>query len=341
MSDDGLDIPQDEVWIPGWIMDELLAAIVDAKIVFDDPLSTDDELQAAIADLNDALDLADMSKANGNAEIDMRPLDALIAQAQAALQAVVISALNGYDTLRTEQWVSPAAYAAMEGTLQDAIAIRVTLTGILADQGALTSAVQMLTAALASWNPQPGLSIADKALLWEKIREAQEAMAGVMKSANGSDIADEQMWVNTAIFEALESALTAAQQQMFDADANQAAVDGALSTLTAALGAFNPQPGTLPSSFLEYTFTGPQDETINMGADRSLSWVANTTATITIAGGFDTHVWYVNGILIPDVDGNSYVLRARDYHVADNHQLTVRVTRDGVPYSKILIFSVY
>jgi hypothetical protein len=73
----------------------------------------------------------------------------------------------------------------------------------------------------------------------------------------------------------------------------------------------------------------PQDETIGLTVPTAtLSWVANTTLTVTVGGTFSAYEWYVDGVVLSGQTGTSVTLNARDYALG-GHTVSVRVTTAG------------
>jgi len=258
----------------------------------------------------------------------------LTGQVRAALNSVKISR-DGIDVLKTEFWVIQAQYTMMQEELAAALAFRSTLVLYQDDADAVRNSLQRMFDA---FNPKPGLSTADKTALNEKIRETRIAMTGVIKSSNGSDVALEQRWVATAIYATLETALAAADIVAADYDAEAPVVAQALTNLSVALAAFVPAFGTLSNNYLQYTFTGPGDETINLGANMTLMWSTNTALSVTAPTGFDTYAWYLNGTFTGNTT-RTFTGTARNF-IPTTHELTVKVTRGDLTYSKTVFFTV-
>jgi hypothetical protein len=77
----------------------------------------------------------------------------------------------------------------------------------------------------------------------------------------------------------------------------------------------------------------------------SLDWSDNTELTVKLSGTYNSYQWYLDGSPIPNegsagpVTDPFLVLHARNYSGAD-HNLVIRVNKDGHSYSKSVIFSV-
>ncbi|GHU71891.1 hypothetical protein FACS189450_08700 [Spirochaetia bacterium] len=91
---------------------------------------------------------------------------------------------------------------------------------------------------------------------------------------------------------------------------------------------------------ITFTFTGPADENISVGTITPISWASNGSLTLTVATVYSSYAWYVDGILVSGVTGNTLTINARDYE-KKQHTVTVGVTKaDGIPYTKVVTFTV-
>jgi hypothetical protein len=61
--------------------------------------------------------------------------------------------------------------------------------------------------------------------------------------------------------------------------------------------------------------------------------------TITVQQSFSAYQWYVDGALLSGKTNNEITLAARDFHIG-THTVTVKVTANGMPYTKTLTFKV-
>jgi hypothetical protein len=91
---------------------------------------------------------------------------------------------------------------------------------------------------------------------------------------------------------------------------------------------------------ITFTFTGPGDENISVGTINPISWASDGSLTLTVATGYSSYEWYVDGVLVSGVTGNILTVQARDYE-KKQHTVTVGVKKaDGTPYTKIVTFTV-
>jgi uncharacterized repeat protein (TIGR02543 family) len=91
---------------------------------------------------------------------------------------------------------------------------------------------------------------------------------------------------------------------------------------------------------ITWTFSGlPEDETsalINSG--NTLSWTANTALIVGVPNTFSSYTWFVDGTPISGTT-SMITLYARNYALG-SHTVSVRVVKDGMPYSKSLSFTI-
>jgi hypothetical protein len=96
-------------------------------------------------------------------------------------------------------------------------------------------------------------------------------------------------------------------------------------------------------------FTGaPQDETTSLVSvgitDNKVSWLTDSlTLTAPTTGIFSgaSYQWYKDGTTITDATTNTLIISAKEFSIAPNHRLTVKITTTGgVVYSKTLTFEV-
>jgi hypothetical protein len=90
---------------------------------------------------------------------------------------------------------------------------------------------------------------------------------------------------------------------------------------------------------VEYTFIGPADETITLGTIPALSWAADTPLTLTVTGSYTSYQWYLGETLLTGETNATLTRTARQFETI-TQRLTVRVTKDDVPYTKEIEFTV-
>ena len=147
----GTDIPAAEKWISPENYAALEAAVASAEAALANLASTQTDIDNALNDLTAAYTNY-YTPQNGTSAVDKTALNAKIGEARAALSGVETSA-DGSDVPSTAQWVSAAAYTALADALASAEATAALQD---ADAGAVQTALQALSAALANFAPAPG-----------------------------------------------------------------------------------------------------------------------------------------------------------------------------------------
>jgi hypothetical protein len=108
-----------------------------------------------------------------------------------------------------------------------------------------------------------------------------------------------------------------------------------------------------PLSKIQITFTGtPTAETIDISpSDSPLNWSDNTTLTVTVDTSLDkwangaSFEWHLDGPVLTGADAadnaadSGVELHAQNY-LPGTHTLSVKVTKDGLSYSKTIVFSI-
>jgi formylglycine-generating enzyme required for sulfatase activity len=173
---------------------------------------------------------------------DYSALSAEITAASAELARASRSA-DGSDIVTAKKWVPEDIYDA----LADSIAAAEALAADQDDNPALKSVIQKAikdlqdtkdTFAALKANGTAQLA-GDLSVLRAAADAATTAKTGVVKSADGADVPLDEIWVETAIYDALEAALTEAQRMINTLLFTQAQVDAAASDLAAKTTAFD------------------------------------------------------------------------------------------------------
>jgi hypothetical protein len=97
-------------------------------------------------------------------------------------------------------------------------------------------------------------------------------------------------------------------------------------------------PGTGGVGTITFTFEESADESFTLPENQTLSWTANTLLNLTVGGNYERYQWYLDTLPL-DNTGASLSISANQLELGI-HNLTVRVTKDGIPYSKELKFTV-
>lgn len=248
--------------------------------------------------------------------------------------------VNGKEFKSFQKWVTSAEKAAYQNAINTAIAAKNDPT--LTDAEIANAEAALADAAAAFENAKKsGTYMVDKSPLAQAIVNANAKMIGVTEAADGSKVLNTDKWATPEAFAALRAAIATAQAYIDatdNTDDDQDVVNTKVATLNNAAAAFNTQNGSLIRTGIvfEFTVNMPKDENIVIPEVQAMSWAAGDTFTLT-AEGFDTYQWYVDGKFA--ADGDTFILNARDYS-ATTHNLTLRVTKGGVPYTKTITFTV-
>jgi hypothetical protein len=84
---------------------------------------------------------------------------------------------------------------------------------------------------------------------------------------------------------------------------------------------------------------GIEDVTVDITNTGSLILSTTGTLTVTISGSYQAYRWYVDGVVLSSETGPSLVLNGADYTIGE-HRILVIVYRNGVPYSREILFTV-
>ena len=236
-SDDGTDVEKTRYWIISkWALE---CAIDAAQEIAGLPNATTGQIQLALEELIEAYNTANATKKRGTKS---GTLEAKIADAE-ALAASLQTAANGDNIPPNENWVTDAEKSKLTGAIEAAKAAagdeNVPVEDVEAALSALINAYNEVNSA-----KKPGTT-PNKTTLIAKINEAVERMEGVgpSESGDGSEYKPNQRWVTPEAYNALNAALTAAEQARDNVNAVKVAVDAALANLITALNGFNPEYG--------------------------------------------------------------------------------------------------
>jgi len=270
---------------------------------------------------------------------DHRPLISAVAAAEANYNSVGTST-NGKDITAPAQWVTAEIKSAYLTVINNE---KAKINNPVLSEEILSAAIASLAGAADAFDAAKALGrYVNKSALQKAINDANAKMTGVNKANDGSQLKITDKWATVAMFDNLNAALAAANEINNDEEADiQADIDSAANVLNSAIAAFIIKNGVLIETGFDFkvTFNKPQDETITLSAAQAISWLKNEYLEINVTEQFDTYQWYVDGKPIAG-NGNSIRINARDYS-ATTHTLTLRVTKNGAPYTKTLYFTVY
>jgi formylglycine-generating enzyme required for sulfatase activity len=242
-SADGSNVPESAYWAPQTAFDTLNDAIEAAETVSQDSAATQEAVNAAASALATATDVFNDAKRSGTATAsdstpDKETLTEAIAAANAAKSGVAAAA-DGSDVPKSGYWAPQAAFDALNDAIEAAETVSqdsaATQEEVNAAASALAAATDVFNDAKRS-GTKP--SLADKTALAAAIGTANATKIGVVASVNGSDVPMDLYWASQAAFDALATAIGAAEATAQDPAAEQAEVDAATSALTGAVNAF-------------------------------------------------------------------------------------------------------
>jgi formylglycine-generating enzyme required for sulfatase activity len=177
---------------------------------------------------------------------DYSALSEQVASAKSVLSSASPS-VDGSDVFTAKKWVPVDVYNALQESIAAAEALQ-------EDEDLSKSAIQAAiddlkdkeAAFTAAKKNGTGIQAGNFTALQTAADAADGAMEGVVKSADGSDVALDTLWVETAVYEALESAIEDARIIISTKLFTQEQVDAAESDLIAKTAAFtgSKAPGT-------------------------------------------------------------------------------------------------
>jgi hypothetical protein len=336
-SVDGSDIRPNEEWVTDDINTRFNNAIARAKTAVGSADTAAAELEAALTEL-----IAAYNEANGAKEKGITPdkdaLRAKIIEAGERMNGIHVSN-DGSEYMITEFWVSPDVYNTLDNALEAAIFERDNANAAKTE---VEDALLALETALNNFNPSAGISEANKKALNDLIDAVTEALDNAVVSVNGLEIYTHVDWVIQQVKDDLQDVLNEADLTAKNKAAPQSEVDNMAKELGIALNTFNSkkQKGKLTSGAIDYIFAGPADEVITLSAAQPLSWKQDDKLHITVMETFDSYKWYVDAIeRAAGETSNEIILSAREFSLG-THILTLKVTKNGVPYTKTLKFTV-
>jgi len=337
ISDNGFDIPDNKTWVKETVYNALSNAVASAQVVNNKETASQEEIDAAVKALGDAIKAFVPQTANVNRTL----LTAEIAIAQALLndEDLQISE-NGSDVHKSRNWVTPSAVSEFSGAIAAAVSVSVKTNAV---QNEINTALQNLKNASEKFNngKELGKNEVDRLALNHAITAAESNLANVVITENGSTVLNSVNWVNQDMADALRAACEEAKELYADDHATQDGVNAMAETLNNAIREFKPQPGLLTAGGISYVFNQPEDENIVLSYAQTLSWVKNDQLKITVTGSYDSYQWtYIDGgNVVKNVSGNSLTVNARDFGTGV-YSITLKVTKNSVPYTKTLTFIV-
>jgi len=336
-SSDGLDVPDNGKWADNEMFTVLEKVIASAETLNSLDKATQEDVDARVT----VLEAATKAFVPKIAQVNRNSLKLEIEKGQLLLknESLQIS-VDGNDVHKSRYWVTPSAVSEFDGAIKTASSIYAKTN---ATQNEINTAVTNLQNASNKFDngKQFGKNEIDRLALSNAIRNAEAKLADVVIAENGSTILKTVKWVNQEMFDALENANEAAGNLYADDHAVQEDVDAMVTALEDAIRAFSPQPGLLAAGGISYVFNQPKDENIVLSYTQTLSWINNNKLQISVTGSYDSYLWtYIDGNnVIQTSTGNSLTVNARDFGTG-TYSISLRVTKDSVPYTKALTFNV-
>ncbi|MDR1099904.1 MAG: formylglycine-generating enzyme family protein [Treponema sp.] len=172
-------------------------------------------------------------------EADYAALSQQITTSKTTLASATRS-VDGADVVPAKKWVPVSVYEALQESItaaealaEDSDVLKSAIQNVIKD---LKTKDDAFTAAKKSGTAQMAGNFT---ALEQAADSAAAAMTDVVKSADGSDVPISDIWVETAVYEALDNALTQARTIISTKLFSQAQVDAAASDLSAKTTAFN------------------------------------------------------------------------------------------------------
>jgi len=96
----------------------------------------------------------------------------------------------------------------------------------------------------------------------------------------------------------------------------------------------------IPPGTLSVYFEGFRDEEMDLSQfGNTIKRGSNDIVTVTLGGNFDSYYWYLDDIL-QSITGNSITIDSGKLYQLGTYTVTAVVIKDGIPYSKIVLFTV-
>ena len=239
VSVDGSDVDTANKWVTRAAMDALNTAIRNAEAAKDNPSATQDEVNKAAQDLENAISVFNAAKKNGTyTGVDKADLMQVITNANTAKAGVAVS-VDGSDVDTANKWVTQTVMNALNTAIRNAEAAKDNPS---ATQDEVNKAAQDLENAISVFNAAKKNGTytgVDKADLMQVITNANTAKAGVAVSVDGSDVDTANKWVTQAVMDALNTEITNAETVKDKLSATQDEINEAAQDLENAISVFN------------------------------------------------------------------------------------------------------
>jgi hypothetical protein len=341
---DAANILAEKWWVTQAVMTAFDDAIAAAEEVSENPDAIQSAVDAAVTALDSAITTFNEAKQAGikAGSAQKTPLSDKITAATTAKSGVVVNTAAG-NVPEGTQWVTQMVMNAFN----DAIAVAeaaVQNAGITVPQ--VNDAVAALNNAITTFNaakqdgtkPPPAQNTAE---LTGKITAANNAKNGIVVDTAAGNVAAGTSWVTQTVMTTLNNAIAAAGAVLQNTESSQDAVNTAVTTLEAAITAFNTakQAGTkADSGSVEVAISVPPFTDNGAGIipenNKVLTLYRNgtpATATVTLIGTNGAAIAWRTGNTLKGT-GTSLTISAGEYNRGTYH-FSVELVKDGVPWS--------
>jgi len=209
VSPDGTDVPVDEYWVTRAVHNAFNAAIVIARIAYNDPIASQGEINAAAEALAGSRELFLRARALGSY---IGPtLASVIAAAEALLDGTMVSS-DGTDVPQGEYWVTQAVADDLEAAIATAQAV---LDDPAATPEEIADAITALESAkgVFEYEMEEGsfVTAPNRPALGAAISSAEDLLTGLIIETDAANVPAGADWVTQAAYDAFNAAIAAAQ----------------------------------------------------------------------------------------------------------------------------------
>ena len=222
-STDGSEVPTTEKWVTAGAAKAFSDAIAAAKVVLADETATQDEVDAAVTALGNAVTAYTNAQKAGTKEVGNREALAT-AISDAEKVPTVATSTDGSEVPTTEKWVTAEAAKAFSDAIAAAKAV---LADETATQDEVNEAVTALGNAVTAYtNAQKAgtKEVGNREALATAISDA-EKVPTVATSTDGSEVPPTEKWVTAGAAKAFSDAIAAAKVVLADETATQDEVE--------------------------------------------------------------------------------------------------------------------
>ncbi|MDR0597214.1 MAG: hypothetical protein LBG14_01760 [Treponema sp.] len=239
------EAPEGAEWVPQEALEDLNEAIAKAESVATKPGATEEEKADALEELAKAVEDFENAKQTGakteTEAVNKSALTGAIAAANAAKAGIAVDTAAANVPVGT-YWVTQAEWDALNTAIRAAEAVAANAGATQAETdaaaGPLTAAASAFAGAKKA-GTRPVAGTTDKTALNAAIIAANAAKTAVVVNTAAANVPVGTYWVTQAEWNALNTAITAAETIAEKTNATQTEANGAEAALTAATTAFN------------------------------------------------------------------------------------------------------